>query len=305
MSCNKNCECVICGSKKLIEYDRVPSGVISHEYKKRYGIDIEKFIDGEYISMMRCAECDICFYAGAKCGDDVFYEAMYTQKGFYEKSKPEFDFAIDKIVQASPGSILDVGCGTGAFLKKLGQSFDIAGLDKNPLALAVLEREGIKIDRDEDKYDFIVSFQTVEHVESPRDFILYMKKKLNPEGLLFLSVPNRDSVYCREVFDIHNFPPHHMTLWNKSSIENMAGILGFDIVEFYFEPLRLVHYQAVLNTRRESLMRSMSSSGGIRSLVSRGLMVAGRMLDRMLAPYFIDKVSCHGHTIGVLMKVRS
>lgn len=295
----------MCSSRKLIEYNRISSDLISYEYEKRYGLSVKKFFNDECVTVMRCANCDICFYSGAKCGNDAFYQKMYSHKGFYEESKPEFDFAIEKIIQSSPASILDVGCGSGVFLKKLRHSFDVSGLDKNPLAVAELERAGIKIDSDGDKYDFIVSFQAVEHVESPREFLLEMKKKLNPEGLLFVSVPDRDSAYCRDVFDIHNLPPHHMTLWNKSSIENMADMLGFEIVEFYFEPHRLVHYLAILNSRREAAMRRMSSSGGIAALVSKAVMVGGRMLDRLLAPYFIDKVSYSGHTIGALMKIRS
>ncbi len=305
MACKNDCKCVLCGASRLIECDRVTTDFIISQYRKRYGLDAKKFFNDEYITVMRCVNCDICFYTGARCGNDAFYQKMYSHKGFYEESKPEFDFAIDKIIQSSPASILDVGCGSGAFLKKLIHSFDVSGLDKNPLAVAEFERAGIKKDRDRDKYDFIVSFQAVEHVESPRQFLLMMKKKMNPEGLLFVSVPDRDSVYCREVFDVHNFPPHHMTLWNKSSIENMADMLGFEILEFYFEPHRLNHYLAILNSRRETAMRRMSSASGFGVLVSKVVTVSGRMFDRLLAPYFIDKVSYSGHTIGALMKIRS
>ena len=89
--------------------------------------------------------------------------------------------------------MLDVGCGRGAFLKKIHKTFDVKGFEKNPDAIGQLAKEGIEFDTGEDKYDFIVSFQALEHVENPKVFLEDAFGKLNAGGYLLVTVPNSNS----------------------------------------------------------------------------------------------------------------
>lgn len=55
-------------------------------------------------------------------------------------------------------------------------------------------------------FDVIVSFETIEHLLRPRDFLLELRRLLKPGGQLFLSCPNdyRDSPWISE-FHLHKF----------------------------------------------------------------------------------------------------
>ncbi len=294
--------CVLCGSEHLIRCGSVDLNRLIDAYNHRYNINVKNFFSSDDLCIARCTKCDLKFFIGASPGDNTFYERLYSDENFYECDKPEFQYALDKIIQYKPATILDAGCGSGAFLKKIRYAFEAKGIEKNPLAVKKLEREGITLDSGNERYEFIVAFQVIEHVCSPSKFINSLIKKLHNDGMMLITVPNRESKYCEEVFDIHNFPPHHMTWWNKKCLENMADILGLDIIEYYYEPHRIEHYMAILNHRRELVLRKISRAGFTGRFTAKVISFSGRMLDRLLAPYLIDHISYPGHTIGVLLK---
>ena len=96
---------------------------------------------------------------------------------------------------------LDVGCGTGGWLRVLGQRGWAAGLDHEPRALAYYRQQGLGrlIQHDLARgpwpiraaaFDLITALDIVEHVEDDAGFVGEMFRVLRPGGLAVVSVPS-------------------------------------------------------------------------------------------------------------------
>ena len=98
--------------------------------------------------------------------------------------------------------VLDVACGEGygsAALARAGAS-SVVGVDASPEAADHARRKyGVDarigdahaIPLPDRSVDLVVSFETIEHVERPADFVLDCARVLAPDGLLIVSTPNR------------------------------------------------------------------------------------------------------------------
>ena len=204
---------------------------------------------------------------------------------------------IEKYRRFFQTSVLEIGCGDGRFLKKICRLFPVRAREYNEKALKKLAQMGIPLDEEGMKYDFVMAFQVLEHVEDVKGFLDLCVEKLNDGGYLLITVPNNDSKYINEVDVILDHPPHHATQWPKAALYEVARIYSLDVEEYYVDPLRFEHYRAIIDSRRRTLPLGdlFEQSGGVfRHLVSA--------IDRVLAPYFYDLVSYPGHTHGCLYK---
>jgi len=99
--------------------------------------------------------------------------------------------------------ILDIGCGTG-----IGTTFPIACLSY-PIIGVDIDRNSIDYARKMNIYsnasfecglleelthlagfDVIICSEVLEHVSGPKEFLLLLKNRLKPEGIIILTVPN-------------------------------------------------------------------------------------------------------------------
>jgi 2-polyprenyl-3-methyl-5-hydroxy-6-metoxy-1,4-benzoquinol methylase len=143
--------------------------------------------------------------------------------------------------QTLSGSLLDVGAGEGDFLRELksrGWQGALAGLDLHeeratrmageiPITHGRLEdfvREGGA------RYDVVTIFDTVEHFPEPADTLEALKNVMAPDGWLFLSVPNSERIRLSEGWEIFDYPPNHVTRWNKEVMRAFLSARGFSVV---------------------------------------------------------------------------
>lgn len=92
-------------------------------------------------------------------------------------------------------------------------------------------------------FDSISIFHTLEHVKNPLEFMNTVKKYVKHNGSIFISVPNANSRYRelfdskQEIFDILNYPPHHLTWWRPEDLVELAIRCGLRPIRLYFEIL--------------------------------------------------------------------
>ena len=286
--------CPMCGSTRSIKIIEHDSSFLAQFYEDLYKVDVTRFLPEPVVGTYRCTDCDLKVHRPALPGDSNFYDEMQKFPFYYEESKPEFTYAVNQVLKMNPASILEMGCGSGKFLKKISTAFNVKGSEHSQKSIEILQQTGISLDTPSDTYDFICSFQVLEHVEDVNGFLTTATEKLHDGGHLLVTVPNNDSKYYQERFGILDYPPHHLTQWSRKALYSIADIFGLTVVEYYEEPLRIEHYQALIKSRRKSI-----SKGKIKTLVAK---IAGIILDGVITPYMIDMVNYPGHTHGILLR---
>ncbi|MFH1862024.1 MAG: class I SAM-dependent methyltransferase, partial [bacterium] len=106
------------------------------------------------------------------------------------------------VADAPPGALLDVGSGTGDFLKYMrSRGWQVQGVESDPDAAAAAVREGItvsvgdpaEIELPERSFDLITCWHSLEHLPHLRGAVKAITAALRPRGTLAVAVPNPDS----------------------------------------------------------------------------------------------------------------
>jgi SAM-dependent methyltransferase len=240
---------------------KVPARIVQDAYRREFGYDSEREFAGvDEILLLECPVTQLkFFYPPTLAGHEELYRRLETFPWNYKNQKWEHDVAFGELQQGV--QILDVGCGRGAFLERCTVHFGATttGLEFNESAAAFGRERGINIltesidEHLEDHsahYDIVTSFQVLEHVATPAPFLRSCIKLLRPGGTLMLGVPNNDSFLGVAEQNWLNMPPHHMTLWTRSSLEYLPQLLELRHVWTRSEPLKEIEwYQSVYERR--------------------------------------------------------
>lgn len=135
-------------------------------------------------------------------------------------------------------SVLEVGCGPGVFYKAwsdLGVKW--RGVDINPYWREFGEANNIPIESGSinnisSKFDLIMAYQVIEHVEDPIVFINTIIDRLNPGGIIHLELPNHDGLTSRfrkissTISHDYGFiqPPMHLRAYRKKTLEFLFNL---------------------------------------------------------------------------------
>ncbi|MDD7915553.1 class I SAM-dependent methyltransferase [Polaribacter ponticola] len=119
-------------------------------------------------------------------------------------------------------NILDVGAGTGDFLKVCkDNSWNVYGVEPDLGARNIASKKGIILLEDLSKiknkqFDIITLWHVLEHVENLEEYISTLKSLLTKDGKLIIAVPNYksyDAKYYKEFWAAFDVPRH---LWHFS-----------------------------------------------------------------------------------------
>lgn len=120
--------------------------------------------------------------------DKKYYQEIARKETF---DHPGYLRAIELCRDAK--NILDVGCGDGSKLKKLGnKNTKRFGCDVSPLVkeYGFDVFDGVNLGYKDNTFDRVVSFFVLEHTEKPKDLLADMVRVLQKDGLLILLAPN-------------------------------------------------------------------------------------------------------------------
>lgn len=141
--------------------------------------------------------------------------------------------------------LLEVGASAGQFLVNVKDQVAMAhAIELDPDCCQFLKSE-LKIDADseflrqskfnEEKYDVVCSFQVMEHVESPVDFLKDLRQSLVPGGKAFVEVPNlKDpllSVWNIEAYKTFFYHVAHLHYFTVESLKKVALDAGFSAAQ--------------------------------------------------------------------------
>ena len=232
---------------------------IANEWRQKMDIDVgDKFRALDIIQYCECRETGLKFYipAGAAGGGSL-YSQLEKYDWYYMADKWEFREALSML--SEPTALLEIGVGEGHFLQAAKQQgHRCHGVELNAQAAARVRDLGFEIyeqtlndlgNKSKQRFDVICSFQVLEHVPNPLDFLEDMIALLNPGGHLILSVPN--AAVIRNIDpsnqDLLNQPPHHMTHWDEDVFRSLAKLLPIEVKTVRREPLASYHVAGMIN----------------------------------------------------------
>ncbi|MGC2639242.1 MAG: class I SAM-dependent methyltransferase [Acidobacteriaceae bacterium] len=140
------------------------------------------------------------------------------------------------------GSLLDMGCSSGAFLETLrGPSWNLSGIEMSAeSATLARERTGADIFNGTileaafapGSFDVVTCFDVLEHLYEPRRVMARVAEWLKPGGIFYVLVPNIDSAEGRVFRSYwHGLElPRHLFHYSPSSLTALAQGAGLDPV---------------------------------------------------------------------------
>jgi 2-polyprenyl-3-methyl-5-hydroxy-6-metoxy-1,4-benzoquinol methylase len=133
------------------------------------------------------------------------------------------------------GTVLDVGCGSGAFLARMRHlGWQVAGVEPDPAAAAAArEVHGIDVEADVTRFagrtfNAITKHHVIEHLPAPEATVASLAARLAPGGRLVIVTPNIDSAGRRRfgAHWVHWDPPRHLRLFSLRALTNLATGAG-------------------------------------------------------------------------------
>ncbi len=139
---------------------------------------------------------------------------------------------------SSTPTLLDIGCGSGLFLRKMQQSgWQAVGVEPDPKAVARARSLGIEVyeggvevfQGKEALFDAITLSHVIEHVHEPVSVLESCYRLLKPNGTLWLETPNIDAlghkIYQENWRGLE--PPRHLVLFSLQSLTRLLKKLGY------------------------------------------------------------------------------
>lgn len=160
------------------------------------------------------------------------------------------------------GSLLDIGAGTGDFLKTAKHSgWEIHGVEPNEKAGKLAQQKGVFLNKKtevlpDSKFDVITMWHVLEHVPDLEKQLTELSRLLKKDGVLLIAVPNfksYDATYYKEFWAAYDVPRH---LWHfsKTSISKIFDAFNFDLVETL--PLKYDAYYVSLLSEKNKFGRN-------------------------------------------------
>lgn len=141
---------------------------------------------------------------------------------------------------AAAGNVLDIGCGTGEFLKYCQtQGFEVAGVEPSEKArhFAIHENKIPVVEKLEDMlpgqrlFNCITLWHVLEHLHDLNGSVEMIRKLLAPGGTLIVAVPNCNSWDAKNyrtfwaAYDV----PRHLYHFTETSLKKLMTKHGFEI----------------------------------------------------------------------------
>ena len=231
-----------------------------------------------------CINCEMVYvrqvlqsYATGEFYEDrteSFYLSEDKLKSDYDPVRFQREWRLFRSFVPS-GSVLDVGCSTGGFLKGLKElgDYTVKGSDVSQGALTQAEKVGIdvlrspflKLSEDGPKYDAITFWAVLEHVADPSAFLEKARSMISPEGVCVILVPNLHSLAIRCLGPRYRYiMSEHLNYFSANALDRMVSRLGGWKIErvtsMHFNPVVLLQdglkpREEVPDAERASLLK--------------------------------------------------
>lgn len=141
------------------------------------------------------------------------------------------------------GTLLEVGAGFGIFceeIKKLGIFQRVIAVEPTPglaetcrnKGLEVIEKPIEQVQFEKNEFNVIVTFEVIEHLLSPKEFILSCSSCLANDGLLVITCPNVKGFDIEVLGSLSNsVDVEHLNYFNPKSLSHLIEECGLEVIE--------------------------------------------------------------------------
>lgn len=235
-----NVKCALCGS------DNPELLFVGHDRLHR--------VPGEF-NVVRCQECRLVYlnprptwnelekyypvdYAPYSLKPSSLLQRWICRGGLLKKRRIVRKYKIC-------GTLLDVGCATGNFLKAMSQdgNWTLFGLEPDiESARKAAQISGAEVfcgrledaNYSPDLFSVITMWHVLEHLCDPLNALAKLRRALKPDGVLIMAVPILDSIDARlfgpywSGYDV----PRHLFTYSRATLLKMLAHSGFSSLRF-------------------------------------------------------------------------
>jgi 2-polyprenyl-3-methyl-5-hydroxy-6-metoxy-1,4-benzoquinol methylase len=232
-------------------------------------------VSGEDFNIRQCTQCQFKFTSPRPSQDAI---GPYYQSEAYISHSDSTNGIINKLYHAvrrrtlagkvnlinqlhPKGTLLDVGCGTGSFLKACADAgWQTKGVEADPAARQkAIQFSGAEVQADllqaykGKKFDVITLWHVLEHLHQLEESILKIKTLMAKEAILVVAVPNSnsfDAQYYRQHWAAYDVPRHlyHFSQDTLSRLLAKHGLKVADTIPMKFDAF----YISMLSTKYRS-----------------------------------------------------
>lgn len=212
------------------------------------------------VIMWKCEDCGVIWHDSVIDNAKEFYESEEYRNSvngssdaelFYElydkNSLEKFSYTGTDIFRNK--KVADIGCGPGAFLDFLrGVADTVIAVEPSLTYRTVMEKKGYQYlyaYADEAKNDWkgrvdiITSFDVIEHVENPKEFLADIFELLSEKGMAVIGTPTEAPVMRRLLGNDYEkqvlFSTQHIWSFSGGALKIMAGEAGFSEISVRYE----------------------------------------------------------------------
>ena len=137
--------CPLCGGGRTLCERTIETSRLREQWLQRFKIDIAADLGAcARIDLHRCACCGLGFFVPPAAGSARLYAQLQQQPWYYQEGKWEHGLAERRLARSR--RVLEIGCGSGAFLQRLRRrGIEACGLEMNPEAIADATARGLDV----------------------------------------------------------------------------------------------------------------------------------------------------------------
>jgi SAM-dependent methyltransferase len=230
------------------------------------------FLSGEPFSLVRCRTCGFIFTCSPpdeKSIGNYYASEEYLSHNDSAKGLTSvlYRFArklmlvkkrklVERISGKKSGRLLDIGSGTGHFLREMKESgWTVNGIEINDKARKYsVSENNVEVEIPEQlstylsgSYDCVTMWHVLEHFHDPFQYASETKRLLKPGGICIIALPNcnsYDAEYYKKFWSAYDVPRH---LWHfsPSTFSFFADRAGFTIKAIRSLPLDVFYISAL------------------------------------------------------------
>ncbi len=227
--------CPLCGKDQKTEFLRVPDSL---------------GLSGQVFTLVRCAGCGMVYLDPRPAAAEMaaFYPSGYCWQekagglaGLYRDLILRAEIGILSRLLPKPGRMLDVGCGSGDYLRLFRKrGWEACGVESSgPAADHAASARGLAVHRGDvfsarfpdSHFDLVTYFQVLEHVPDPGAQVGECFRILRPGGVLLVQVPNIESAQFRRYREgwLHLSVPQHLSHFSPATLRKLLVSRGFEV----------------------------------------------------------------------------